>query len=301
MAQQEGRIVNTKTQSQPRSLLETLPTLSAMSLRFGRRLFPIAIVIVSWLTLRAFRDRSADNLQNEAFVTGYSLAAICVFLMLLGVRKRVITTQIGRLAVWQRTHHYLGMLSVGAYALHAGVLTTGWLESLLALSFWSIALTGIIGWYVNRSSPKMLRAAGPQILRQDIPEKSKLIAKEAYTLALTAAGKNDTAALADHYQSNLSTFFSTPRGWVYRIRPSGGKRRKLLDDLESIDRYLGEEGRTQRRTMSLLVRSKDDLDFQSAIQNRIRFWAASHTWVLGCFVVLTVAHVIIAHQFTSSW
>jgi len=147
----------------------------------------------------------------------------------------------------------------------------------------------------------MLRAGGAQILRQDIPEKSKLIAEEANALALTAAGKNDTAALANHYQGSLSSFFSAPRGWIYRMRPSGGKRRKLLDDLENIDRYLGEEGRTQRRAMSVLVRTKDDLDFQSAIQNRIRFWAASHTWVLGSFLVLTIAHVIVAHQFTSSW
>jgi len=293
--------VNIKTQTQPRSLLETLPTLSATSIRVGCRLIPTVVVVVAWLILRTFRDRSAENLQNEAFVTGYSLAAICVFLMLLGVRKRVITIQIGRLVVWQRTHHYLGLLSVGAYALHAGMLTTGWLESLLALSFWSIALTGLIGWYVNRTSPRMLRAVGAQILRQDIPERSKLIAKEAYTLALTAAGKNDTASLADHYQGGLSSFFTTSRGWIYRMRPSGGKRRKLLDDLENIDRYLGEEGRTQRRAMSVLVRSKDDLDFQSAIQNRIRFWAAAHTWVLGSFVVLTIAHVIVAHQFTSSW
>ncbi|MCY2983921.1 MAG: hypothetical protein NTY15_09815 [Planctomycetota bacterium] len=293
--------MNTKTQVQPRSHLETLPTFSATSIRVGRRLVSIAMVIVGCLTLRVFRDRSAENLDNEAFVSGYSLAAICVFLMLLGVRKRVITTQIGRLAVWQRTHHYLGLLSVGAYALHAGVLTTGWLESMLALSFWAIALTGLIGWYVNRTSPKLLAAAGGQILRQDIPEKSKLIAKEAYSLALTAAGKNDTAALADHYQASLSTFFSAPRGWGYQIRPSGGKRRKMLDDLDNIDRYLSDEGRTQRRVMSVLVRAKDDLDFQSAIQNRIRFWAASHTWVLGCFVVLSIAHVIIAHRFTSSW
>jgi hypothetical protein len=301
MAQQEGCLMNAKIQTQPRPLLETLPTFSATSVRVGRRLIPIAVVVVGWLTLRVFRDRSAENLYNEAFVTGYSLAVICIFLMLLGIRKRVITTQIGKLAVWQWTHHYLGLLSVGGYALHAGVLTTGWLESFLGLSFWAIALTGLIGWYVNRTSPKLLAAAGGQILRQDIPEKAKLIAKEAYTLALTAAGKNDTAALANHYQASLSTFFSTSRGWLYRIRPSGGKRRKMLDDLDNIDRYLSEEGRTLRRAMSDLVRSKDDLDFQSAIQNRIRFWAASHTWVLGCFVVLTITHVLIAHQFTSSW
>ena len=74
----------------------------------------------------------------------------------------------------------------------------------------------------------------------------------------------------------------------------------MLTGLENIDRYLSEEGRAQRREMSLLVQARDDLDFQSAIQNRIRLWASAHSWVLGTFLVLTIAHVILAHQFTSS-
>jgi len=258
-------------------------------------------VFIAWLILKSMRSRSAASLQNEAFVTGYSLASICVLLMLLGVRKRVLSPQIGRLAIWQQTHHYLGLLSVGAYALHANVITSGWLESALALSFWSIAITGFVSWYVNHTAPKLLRAAGSQILRQDIPVRSRLVAKQAHELALASAGKNDTAALADHYRVHVSNYFTTRRNWIYRISPSGGKRRRLLAGLENIDRYLSAEGRAQRREMSLLVQARDDLDFQSAIQNRIRLWASAHSWLLGTFLVLTIAHVILAHQFTSSW
>ncbi len=275
--------------------------LSALHGRFGRRLIPSATVFVVWLLLRNLRNQSAASLQHEAFVTGYALASICVFLMLLGLRKRVLSVPIGRLAIWQQTHHYLGMLSVGTYALHAGMFTTGWLESLLALSFWSIALSGLIGWYVNRSSPRVLRAAGPQVLRQDIPVRTRFIAKQALELALTSAGKNDSAALADHYRGHLSPFFATRRSLIYRLSPTGSARRRLLAGLENIDRYLSEDGRNQRREMSSLVQAKDDLDFQSAIQNRIRFWASAHTWVLGGFLVLTIAHVVVAHRFTSSW
>jgi len=258
-------------------------------------------VFVALLILKSMRSRSAASLQNEAFVTGYSLATICVLLMLLGARKRVLSPQIGRLAIWQQTHHYLGLLSVGAYALHANVITTGWLESALALSFWSIAITGLVSWYVNRTAPRLLRASGSQILRHDIPVRSRLVAKQAHEIALASAGKNDTAALADHYQVHVSSYFTTHRNWIYRISPTGGKRRRLLSGLENIDRYLSEEGRAQRREMSLLVQAKDDLDFQSAIQNRIRLWASSHAWVLGTFLVLTIAHGILAHQFTSRW
>ncbi len=301
MAAEEGWLVASNTQSQTRSTTETISSFAKEYGRFGRRLVPSAVVFVAWLALRSFRNRSAASLQNEAFLTGYSLAAICVFLLLLGVRKRVRSVPLGRLAIWQQTHHYLGLLSVGAYALHAGLFTTGWLESLLAISFWSIALSGLIGWYVNRTAPRMLRAAGSQILRQDIPERSRLIARNAYELALTSAGNNDSAALADHYRGLLSSFFTGSRTLIYKISPTGSKRRQMLADLEKIDRYLSEDGRLRRREMSLLVQAKDDLDFQSAIQNRIRFWAAAHTWVLGSFFVLTIVHVIVAHRITSSW
>ena len=288
------------TQSRSNSAGTVQPLASIFS-RVGRRFIPSATVFVAWLIIRSLRNRSAASLQNEAFITGYSLATICVFLMLLGLRKRVVSVQFGRLATWQQTHHYLGLLSVGAYALHARFLTTGWLESLLAMSFWSIAVSGFIGWYVNRTSPRLLRAVGLQILRQDIPERARRIAMQAHELALASAGKNDSASLADHYRIFLSTFFASRRGLFYRLSPTGSTRRRLLGGLENIDRYLSDEGQVKRREMSLLVQSKDDLDFQSAIQNRVRLWASAHTWLLGCFLVLTVAHVIVVHQFTYSW
>ena len=290
-----------KTQSETDSIADSISFIAPIYNRYVRRLIPSATVIVAWFILRSLRNRSAASLQNEAFLTGYSLAAICVLLLLLGLRKRIVSLQFGRMAIWQQTHHYLGLLSVGTYALHARLLTTGALESLLAISFWSIALSGLVGWYVNRTSPRLLRAAGPQILRQDIPERFRIIAKQAHELALTSAGRSDTAALADHYRGPLSSFFATRRGLIFRISPTGGTRRRLLSGLENIDRYLSEEGRIQRREMSGLVRSKDDFDFQSAIQNRVRLWVAAHTWLLGSFLVLTIAHVLAAHQFTSSW
>ena len=288
------------TQSRSRSEDRVQPLATVFS-RIGRRFIPSATVFVAWLILRSLRNRSATSLQNEAFVTGYSLATICVFLLLLGLRKRLVTVQLGRLATWQQTHHYLGLLSVGTYALHARFITSGWLESSLAISFWSIAVSGFIGWYVNRTSPRILRAVGLQILRQDIPVRSRRIAKQAHELAVASAGKNDSASLADHYRIFLSPFFVSRRNLFYRLSPSGSTRRRLLGGLENIDRYLSEGGRIKRREMSLLVQAKDDLDFQSAIQNRVRLWASAHTWLLGCFLVLTTAHIIVVHQFTNSW
>ena len=293
--------MTTQTQTQSRTGQDAIqPSLAALR-RLARRSTPSAIVLVGWLLLRSLRNHTEASLQNEAFATGYSLASICVLLLLLGVRKRILTVPLGRMAVWQMTHQYVGLLSVAAYALHASFITTGWLESMLALNFWAIAMSGIIGWYVNRTAPRLLRAAGTQILRQDIPERSRSIAKQAHELALASAGNNNSAALADHYRIHLKPFFESRRSLFYRIFPTGNKRRTLLAELENLDRYLGDEGRKKRTDMSKLVQSKDDLDFQRAVQNRIRLWAAAHTWVLGSFVILAIAHIVAAHQFTIAW
>ncbi len=290
-----------EAQSQSRSSLLTATLMRFGFARIASRSVPAAIVLVAWLILRSMRNRSAASMQNEAFVTGYSLATVCLLLMLLGLRKRWVGAPLGPLAIWQRSHHYLGVFCVGAYGLHAGMITTGWFESALAILFWAIAVSGIVGWYVNRTSPRLLRAAGAQVLRQDIPERTTLVATQAYELALESAGNNHSAALADHYRNRLSRYFATGRGWLYRLSPSGSHRRRLLSELENVDRYLGDEGRTLRRKMSQLVQSKDDLDFQSAIQNRMRFWASAHAWLLGSFLVFAVVHVVVAHRFTSAW
>jgi len=279
------------------SLAGRIPSMT----RIGKRLLPSLAVLVAWAVVRALRNRSAASLENEAFVTGYSLAAVCALLMLLGVRKRFSTFPFGRLAIWQQTHHYLGLLSVGAYALHANFITDGWLESILAISFWAIALSGLIGWYVNHTTPRLLRAAGRQILRQDIPVRMMEVADQAHAIAMSSAGNAETATLADHYRADLSHFFASRRNLWYRICPTGGRRRRLIASLENISRYLNTEGRIQLGEMSLLVQTKDDLDFQSAIQNRIRLWATAHTWFLGGFIVLAAAHVLVVYQFADNW
>ncbi|MEQ1831298.1 MAG: hypothetical protein ABL921_35455 [Pirellula sp.] len=274
---------------------------ATMTAGIGRRLMPLAVVIAAVFLLRNLRDYWAIRLGNEAFVSGYALLLVVIALMLLGVRKRVTTGQLGRVAIWQRTHHYLGVASVGAYAMHADLITSGWLESALAFAFWAIATSGFVSWYVNRTAPKMLRAAGQQVLRQDIATRKKEVAEQAYQLAMAAAGKSETAALADHYRSQLQRFLMERRRLLYRVSPNGTQRRRILGELENLDRYLSEAGRQQRKTMSVLVHTKDDLDFQSAIQNRVRLWASIHAWLLGSFVVLTIAHVVFAHQFSSHW
>jgi hypothetical protein len=257
-----------------------------------------AIAIVGTI---AYRNWTISHLGNESFATGYVLLATCVGLISLGIRKRFPLTSLGRVSVWQSAHHYLGSFCLVAYCLHAGVLTTGWFESVLAILFWTILLSGFLSWYVNKKSPKMLRTAGPAVLRSDIPTVKSRVSEQAYQVALQAAGSKGSMAIAEYYRSDLTTYFSKPRSLWYRLLPTGKKKRNLQSGLERLDRYLDETGRELLTRIKSLVLEKDDLDFQSAIQQRVRFCAAFHTVLLGAFVVFSLMHVALAHLYSSHW
>jgi hypothetical protein len=222
-------------------------------------------------------------------------------LVALGVRKRLPLLAFGRVAVWQSMHHYLGTFCLIAYCFHAGAITTGWFESLLAILFWTILLSGFLSWYVNKISPKKLRAAGNAILRSDIPIARIHVSEQAYQIALQAAGNNGAMAIADYYRSDLSTYFAQSRSLWYRMIPTGRKKRALIAGLDRLDRYLDEKGRELQSHLRNLIREKDDLDFQLAIQHRVSFCAVFHTLLLGAFVLFALVHIVLAHQYSSHW
>ncbi|MCU0713983.1 MAG: hypothetical protein MUC43_18145 [Pirellula sp.] len=267
-------------------------------LRVGKSLAAITIASLLCLGLQRF---VSNQLGNEAFATGYTLLAVVMALSMLGVRKRLPSVNLGSVTIWQTTHHYLGLFCLIAYCSHAGILANGWLESTLAALFWTILLTGFMSWYINRSSPRLLRAAGQAILRSDIPEARIAVAEQAYQIALTAAGSSNAFVIADFYQATLSKFFTGPRSLWYRILPTGKHRRDLQYQLGELTRYLDENGIELQRKMMSLIQRRDDLDFQSAIHNRIRFFATIHTVLLGAFIVFTAGHVVAAHMYSSHW
>ncbi|XZE45611.1 hypothetical protein SH467x_000857 [Pirellulaceae bacterium SH467] len=253
------------------------------------------------LSLVVYKTWIESRLGNESFATGYVLSFTCLGLCALGIRKRLYGFSLGPVASWQSAHHFLGILCLFAYCLHAGFITNGWLESILAILFWVILATGMISWYINKRGPRLLQAAGKAILPSDIPNAKNEVMDRAYHVALRSAGNTRSSAIADLYRNRLEDFFRKPRSLWYRVSPHGRGRRRLLAELDRLSRYLDPVGLELRREMQSCIEKRDDLDFQEAIQQRIRFWAAFHSCLLGAFLVVAVFHVILAHFFSSHW
>ena len=81
--------------------------------------------------------------------------------------------------------------------------------------------------------------------------------------------------------------------------PTGGRRRKLLSGLRDLDRYLETDDREASGRFAALVRRRDDLDYQFALQLRLRLWVVVHSIFSLALVVGGIIHAFMAFRFAA--
>ncbi len=277
----------------PKTLKNTGTTLR----RLVRRLAPWAMTALAiWLVWKGM-EIAENRLGRSDFASGYTLAAACTLLFLLSARKKLLVLPLGRVSFWLQAHQYFGVFALAIFFLHVGWPIRGWMESVLASVFLFISGSGLLGWYLNRTTPKKLSVIGHEFILEDIPGIRQQLAERAYAIAIAAAGRLESTALAEHYGKYLVPFFQGKRSLSYALIPTGRLRRQHLENLERLDRYLNSEGRASRNQMSALVQAKDDLDFQLALQRRLRTWVIFHVMFVWFFVFLSIVHGVLAHRF----
>jgi len=103
--------------------------------------------------------------------------------------------------------------------------------------------------------------------------------------------------LGSFYRNYLNPFFSSRPSLAYVLMPSGVRRRRLLSGLKELDRYLESDGRNTAGRFAALVRSRDDLDYQYALQLRLRLWLVIHCVFSVALIVGGIVHAVIAWRF----
>lgn len=232
-----------------------------------------------------------------AWVSGWTLVGCVLGLMLLPLRKRLRLAWLGGVRFWQQTHHSLGIFALLVFGLHVGRPSGGWLESGLLAIFLVVSWSGLISWLLNRTTPKRLLAVQPALVFEAIEPQRQRVADEAYQLALEAAQSPGSALLGEYYRDRLERYFTAPRGWLYRLVPNGRLRRGLLDGLKRQHRYLDESGRSLADRLARQIQTRDDLDFQWALQWRLKGWALAHRSLTWTLLVMIAAHVWLVWRF----
>lgn len=264
-----------------------------------RRRLAIVFTLLMTLLYLAISSVQQARLADTRWLSGFTLLACLLGLTMLGARRRLPVLPLGRVSIWTQIHLYMGLFAIVVYAMHVpAILAGGVLEFWLSVAFLTVSVSGIYGVFASRSIPKKLTAVEGQHRFDQVAWHRKQILAAAVdaieALPVTPSGK----LVRQHFESELAPYFSRRAPLRYMAWPGGRRRRMLLEGIGSLGRYVDGETATAIGQLSALIRQRDDLDYQFALQLRLRSWVAFHCVTSIALISLAVVHTVFAIRFT---
>jgi hypothetical protein len=239
-------------------------------------------------------------LRDVKYFNGWVLVACMVVMLFLISRKRVVILPFGRVRFWLVIHYYIGFLTIGVFVIHSrGRLPDSPLEWLLWCLFVLVAVSGIAGAVLSKIVPQRLAAQGERVIFERIPVFRAQLAADAEALALESIKGENRVSIAELYRKVLASYFARPRNILAHLRLSNRPLARLESELNSIERYLDDEGKERLARMHDLVRAKNNLDMQYANGGLLKLWLFLHIPPTFALLVAVVAHVVIAYAFST--
>lgn len=257
----------------------------------------VTTAAVAIVALLAWLEES--RLGRSSILTGATVLGSLLVLALIGVRRRIPVLPLGSVSTWTQIHIYTGLFAAGVYLMHVPTLIAGGLfECGLSSLFLLVTLSGFYGLYASRTLPRRLTAVEGQHRFDRVLWHRNQIATTAKELLGELNEQTGLRVLGSFYNSYLDPFFSTRPSLAYVMVPSGTRRRRLLSGLKELDRYLEQGSRQTAGRLAALVRRRDDLDYQYAVQLRLRLWLVVHSVFSVALLLGAILHAVVAWRFT---
>ncbi len=239
------------------------------------------------------------SLRAAERASGWALFALVVGLAAYHLRKRLPFLPLGSSATWMALHSRAGVLAIVVFFVHAGGrLPAGALERVLALLFWAVSGSGIVGLLLTRAIPRRLAARGEEVLFERIPLLRRRLREQAEAVVLGVAEASHLGTLAGFYGRELAPFFAAPRNFWPHLSGSGRPLGHLLGGLAAIERYLDERERGGAARLASLIRAKDDLDFHHTHQAALKGWLFVHVGLTWSLLLVGLLHGALGELFS---
>ncbi|EMI40773.1 hypothetical protein [Rhodopirellula sp. SWK7] len=271
-----------------------------------RRVVAAAIVAVSLALVAGLVSVMHSALLHTGVMTGWMLMSCLILLILIGVRRRIPVLPLGTMSVWTQVHIYTGVFAMGVFAmhvpavLHGRLIASGYLEGSLSGLFLLVSGSGVYGLIASRRIPWRLTNVGEQVRMDQIPWYREQIARSVSQEVQALTNPASIAVIGEFHRRYLSRYIGGKPSLSYLLVPTSVRRRRVLAGLVELNRYLEEEGCRVCGRLAALVRRRDDLDYQYALQLRLRVWVMFHSTASIALVVMAIIHGILAMRFVES-
>ena len=264
----------------------------------SRRLRNTILAVAACGSIGYWASWQRAALRPTEYGTGYLLLAALFFLALYNLRKKIPVLPWSSTAGWLQAHIYVGLSSAIVFALHVDWrVPDGVFESLLSLLYAATLLSGLLGLYWTRTLPPKLARVSEEVIYERIPLLRNQLCERAQQAVLETVRSAGATTLGEFYSSRLHVFFQRPRNWRYYLRPNNRLRRQMLSELTEVNRYLSEPEQKTCELLFSLVRKRDDLDYQAALQWRLKIWLFVHIGLTYPLLVVASVHGWLAHLF----
>lgn len=265
-----------------------------------RRLVAITLLLAAIAAVIWGHRQLAPVLRQIAYLTGWALLAVCLFLTLYNARKKLPFLPLGNSRVWLQLHAYVGYFTFVLFFAHTGWRWPGgWFEGVLAALFFSVALSGVVGLLWSRIVPRRLTARGGDVLFERIPIVRRQLADRAMDLALKSVAATKSTAIADFYNLHLAGFLAHSQNLGRHVLESRSPMMRLQARIDDLNRFLNTEQRAVLAEIGTIVRQKDLLDYQHALQLSLRLWLFIHIPLTYGLLIFTALHVVLVFAFSS--
>jgi hypothetical protein len=250
------------------------------------------------IVLLAYRVLSL-RLRPTSFYSGWALFGLMLVLAGYNVFKRLSFLPLGASATWFQFHIYAGWLTVLLFIVHGGLrLPQKPLGIIMTTLYLLVAGSGILGLALSRWLAPRLAARGPEVIYERIPTILRRLRTEAEDIVLRSVTATSSTSIADFYLKKLKSFFAGPRHFWRHLVHSEIPRRALLAEARDERRYMSKEEHDLLDALTQLVRTKDDLDYQYALQTSLKYWLFVHVPLTYSLLIFSVVHVVLVHIYS---
>jgi len=218
---------------------------------------------------------------------GIAALLVMLFLVGLGLKRRVPHWRLGRAQTWLRGHIWLGLLLVVLVALHAafslGGTLTLWMWILLGL----VTVSGIFGVLLQQFIPTMLlhnvpgETVAQQLDRQiaALPDLARRILK-----------KQPNDAIARFYREHMEPYLA---GSTSRLGRGAGSETLF----QSLRTMTPADAHNDVNQFEELCRRRRQLQHQKLMMRVLYSWLIVHVPLSWTLLIVTLAHAVIALRF----
>ena len=267
------------------------------SLTFGHAVAWVALAAL-FAGLALHMTIAEANLGEPALITGYLLFALFVALGAFNTRKRLSMVPLGRARYWAMAHAYGGVFALALFWLHTRSLwPSGFYEQLLAVLFYLVTLTGVVGWLIQRLFPGRLTQTGLEIIYERIPGEIARLRAESERTVMDCTRELRSDTLARHYFESLAWYFRRPRFVLSHL--FGGQRgvHWVRQQRLTVARYLNAREVEYLDTLTELGYAKTRLDIHYALQAAMKLWLLLHVPLSAGVLALALWHLILVHVY----